>query len=616
MISETNAGPGGRAPEPDSPEAVATLPDGPAPEPGVSHYLRHYFGPLLLFLFLLRMTTTVAWLGLLMPIPIDLTFPEGAVVSRAFDATQGLPVYQDWRQWPHAFAPYGPLTYYPVGWAARLIEHATPRDIYDLGRSQSMICILALCVILTWMSRRVGMPRVWWLIPAALLLSWDHPLSFIVSYRPDAPAVMFSLLGLALMLGGPPTRRRMAAVFLALSLSMWFKMLAWGMIATAIWWVWRERGWKRTIAPMAVFGGANLLLATALNFALGGRLFLNLIDSLDNGVDFTNWVRFYLNLFNLDAEELKLDPFPIPKLILITGVAYAIRRLVKGGARQPKGPLWVGMVATWTSATLLGLKEGADINYYVETFAVASMVAASFAHALWAGGVSFRPRRREVLVGGVVLLVLFLSLLSYGWREAFVGPVGLEADPHALAKWWGKALVGAVIFLISFLILSRRGWREALVVGLILPLFIVENWYALHSIRDDLRAVKKMWGEPAFAINLRMIKGELLTGNPFLAMIRPAPPTVMDHVQYRILIDRGKIDPQILRDKIRRQDFDAIIFASKEIEIENPTWLQEETVRLIYHYYYVSEPERIANVTTLRPKLSPGFPRASRPGPG
>jgi hypothetical protein len=66
---------------------------------------------------LARLLFAAALICLALPGLWDNSYPEGALAARAWDAARGLPVYQDWREWPHAFAPYSPLTYYLPAWA-------------------------------------------------------------------------------------------------------------------------------------------------------------------------------------------------------------------------------------------------------------------------------------------------------------------------------------------------------------------------------------------------------------------------------------------------------------------------------------------------------------------
>lgn len=497
------------------------------PARDVAFFRNKYLGPMMVLIHFFRVATTFIWLGALLPIQIDLSFPEGALVARAHDAMHGRPVYQDWREWPHAFAPYGPLTYYPVGWVARALGSEThPMRIYTIGRVQSLLAIIGICAILGWITRRAGMKRWWPLVAIAFFITWDHPLNFMLTYRPDAPEVMFSLGALAAMMGGGPTVRRSLAVFAALSLSMWFKPTAWGMVFTAVWWIGRERGWLKGIAAGAAFGAANLLMAAALNHATRGALFLNMIDSLDNGLEWENWLGFYT------------DRVVVPKIFLLGGLFYAARRLMKSGASAPMAPLWVGVILTFILASLLGLKAGADVNYYVEPYAIACVVATSLGHSLWTGEAAIRPF-----------------------------------------------------------------WREGILLGFFLPLLVYENGRTLSSVRKDLITAREVWGEPLCAPLVREIPGEILIGNPFLALIRPSIPTVMDQVQYNILVGRGRIDGGILLRKIQNQDFDAIIYAADNVSQNKPNWIDSRAMTEIERRYIITETK--GNLTFMRPRQEP-----------
>src|SRR5690242_15935341 len=111
---------------------------------------------------LLRLAVLCVWLGMIVPEHPDLSFPEGALVGRALDVARGESPYHDWRLWPHAFAPYPPLAYYPAGWAARALAGPAPapHTVYMVGRSFSLLAMLGVFTLIYLFGRRLGLSRV------------------------------------------------------------------------------------------------------------------------------------------------------------------------------------------------------------------------------------------------------------------------------------------------------------------------------------------------------------------------------------------------------------------------------------------------------------------------
>src|SRR5262245_11915078 len=120
---------------------------------------------LILILLFLKALAGIVRLSALVNYPMDITFPEGAVVARAWDVAQGRGPYHDWRKWPHAFSPYGPLTYFPVGWVSRITGTAHPREIFAVGRIQSMLALAGVIITIWFLCATLG------LHPSARLLA-------------------------------------------------------------------------------------------------------------------------------------------------------------------------------------------------------------------------------------------------------------------------------------------------------------------------------------------------------------------------------------------------------------------------------------------------------------
>lgn len=446
---------------------------------------------------------------------VDASFPEGAVVARAWDVAQGRPAYTDWRLWPHHFAPYGPLTYYPAGWLVRFFRAVggadfadTPRVLYGIGRLQSIAALVGIGVLMVFMLRAVRVRAAWAVAAAALVSMWTPLLEFVMSYRPDAPQVFFSMLALTIAMRGPPTPQRILGALAALQASMWFKPTAWGMIAALALWIAtgedRARGRTRAAMWIGGFGLAGLLAALALNFATEGRLFLNMLGSLDNGWDFTNLSAFYTRAAGL------------PGLTLLGGVllAVVVRGRLKGDSDEAASLrlLCLALMLAFLTTSAQNFKVGADINYYLET----------------------------CVLSGVVLAWGFSRL----WDSDSLSTRGL-------------------------------GLREAAFIGILIPTL---GWNAMRETRyavEDLPGFVRSWGLTTLELRVESTPGPLFGTNPYFLMTRPEFPTVLDQIQYRILFERGRLTDDALIERIESRAFVAVIVSQADVDPDNPEKLPD-----------------------------------------
>ena len=450
---------------------------------------RRFLAPLLFVLLLARIAATAIQLLFLIPTTLDISFPEGAVVARAVDVAHGTLPYHDWRSWPHAFAPYGPLTYYPVGWLAGLSSSPpSAKQVYGLGRMQSLLFLAGICVLIAGFTKELGNPIAWGSAGIAAFLMWLPLAEYATSYRPDAPQVFFALLALWIATRGPARGPRIVASLACLWISMWFKPSSWGIAAALAYWLGRERGTRQALVWAATFGLSGLLLAAILNWRWDGLLFLNMIGSLDNGWKFGNVPAFYSHL-----------PL-LPGIILLSGVCLAIYPR-PGNAGSPRRSLILAaLVGSFAATTLQNLKVGADINYYLEPYALACAVTVWGIARLWRGETRLGPR--------FGILILALAVLP-----AFV---------------WD----------------STKGWV---------------------ALPAELKQLRRTWESPRIVARIGETDGPILTSNPFLAVAKPDPPTILDHVQYMILLRRDRLSDAGLLDRLQRKEFSLVILPTKDL---------------------------------------------------
>lgn len=442
-------------------------------------------------LFVLRLAAMLVRFGHLIPVKIDISFPEGALVARAWDVAHGESPYEDWRHWPHQFAPYGPLTYATAGWFSRLAGEPAPAKIYTTGRVQSVLSLILIGALLFYFARRLGLSSLWSLACPVAFIVWLKLMEFVMSYRPDAPQTLLSLGALAIAMSGRARGWRFVAAFALLWISFWFKPTGWGMLFALAYWVARDRGWRITTVALAVFGGLGLAGAFAMNAATDGLFFLNLIGSLDNGWRPMNVPGFYARLPALVG------------LILIGGMISALAALLKNrtGNVSESRQFMLAFVLVYITATALNLKVGADINYYLETYALACV--------------------------------------------AFV---------------WGAAK------LIEFQTAREMNFARAATVAGLLAAFAWDAALEFSELPSHTAGLRKVVKSYPILKEAATIEGEILTTNPMLALARPAPPTIMDHVQFGILASRGNLDCDELLSKLERREFAAIILSRGDFE--------------------------------------------------
>lgn len=427
-----------------------TPPEVPSPSsaaPGetldIQRFRRLYLGPLVTLLLVFKVGVALVWLGMTLPIQWDLTFPEAAVVVRAEEVARGETPYHDWVEWPHGFAPYGPLTYYTTGLAARL---AGGDDLFTttrlIGRIQSQLALAGLLALSVLLLRRMGLSWAWSAYGIAAALAWEPLFGYVVSFRPDAPQVFFALLALYVASGGGgESRPRSLLALAALYVSLWFKATSWGMLAAMSFWLWRGCGGTRAATRLALFVLAGLIPVLLLNRMWEGRLWMNLVGSLDNGIDLEN--------FALITSKLTLGAW----FILLFGGSVAALQWMRAPMESPRFLLALGTLCSLAATLVTTLKVGADSNYYLEPFVLCGAWTVYGIRELWvlpeeatAGGdVRLISVRREIPL--TILLLPFLLFIS--GRSLISARTDLEKarslwkEPAVLAR--AKTIEGPVL---------------------------------------------------------------------------------------------------------------------------------------------------------------------------
>lgn len=495
----------------------------------IQRFRRLYFGPFVSFLIVLKVLVALVWLGMTLPIQWDLSFPEAAVVARAMDVARGEVPYHDWVEWPHAFAPYGPLTYFTAGWIGRIVGGENlVETVRTVGRIQSQVSLLGLLVLSALLLRRMGVRWVWALFGIGAALAWESLFAYVVSFRPDGPQVFFSVLGLYIAAGGTGESRGRASLALgALFISFWFKATSWGILAALVFWLWRGCGPARTAIRLSLFAAAGMIPALLLNALWEGRLFQNLVGSLDNGADLQNFATIFF--------QIGLGAW----FILLLGGANAFLHWLKSPMESPKFFLALATLCSIAATLLATLKVGADINYYLEPFVLCAVWTVYAVWELWElpgeeVGRRERPRaelRREIPL--TILLLPFLLIMC------------------------GRSLMG-----------DEESGRDS----------------AIQSIRK----VHALWAEPPIIQRVKALDGPILTTFPCLVLESGGPPSILDHYQYRVLADRGLLKRSDLLNRLRSGEFDAVVIEGSQSGLGGEYFLPEFEATLFANYF-VSE---------------------------
>jgi hypothetical protein len=345
------------------------------------------------------MVLALIWFAMLIPMQRDISFPEGALAMRALDAAQGRPVYQDWHNWPHAFAPYGPLTYYLPGWLLKFSPGAPGiAGAYLVGRLLSYLSIVLMVGGVCWAVFRAG-AGWWWGVPAlALAMRWQAVWEYCTSFRPDAPRTLLTLLAVGCVTGREPTRRRIALALGLLWISFWLKPTAFGVLLALLLWLWRARGLRLAALAATAFGGAGLGLFALLDWHWRGLLKLNMVDSLRNGLDL-GYLRNYVGGMTRPVDFL----MPLASLLALL---YAVR-CRRDATLQPLLPLLLAVPLSYANALAQGLKVGADRNYFLEPLVLAAVFGGWWLARQWRATDGLQDARRtpwrEVLLLGCAL---------------------------------------------------------------------------------------------------------------------------------------------------------------------------------------------------------------------
>ncbi len=439
-------------------------------------YRVRYFVPLLLSLIAVRAVTSLAYGVALVPFKPDITFPEGAIVYGAGRVAAGQSPYTDWREWPHYFAPYGPLLYYPVGIIARMFGSGATHDlIYKIGRIQSVASLLGIAMAVVFISGRLSITRFAQWLPAGLLfVCSDEIIQFAVTYRPDSPQVFFSMAALAVVLSGSPTRARALTAYTLLFIAFWFKPTSWGMALALGYWVGAAHGRRAGMLAIFAFAAAGLLLFALINWMMEGRLWLNMVVSMDNGM-YPNAILVFWGMFRW-------------AFILTFLIAAATAIMIFRG-RASATPVQKAIAAAWSCSHLATFiqcqKVGADSNYLLEPFTLSAVMAVlGITTAFSIQNTNARWARETIF------LVVILPVMTY---QCGAGIVTFRRDMKTVVSHWEHYAFAKKIASKGGPILARESYWP--LIGSTIPTIMDPRHYGLLVQRgrlDDSEIIQRV----------------------------------------------------------------------------------------------------------------------------
>lgn len=554
----------------------------------VAAYRARYGGLFAVLLALGVIAAHAVTLVALIPSKADLTFPEGALVARAADVAEGLVPYRDWREWPHAFAPYAPLTYYVPGTIARVSgggsgERSDVQRLYVIGRLQSAAGLLGIAVLMVAIARRLGLGWGWGMAAVAGFLHWRLLTVFCLSYRPDAPAVFFSVLALWIILGGRATWPRVICVFLALMTSMWFKPVSYAMTLVAFVWIARSRALGLAAVALGAYGALGLGAALLLNARFDGFLFSNMLGSLDVGLKIANSSGFF-----------GLAP-PTVSVLFLAGIGLASYRAVRDRSDPASGTFHLAAIASYVAMLMLHSRPGADVNYYLEPYVLCVLATVRWVAGLWRAPKSTPAQIKELGFLGLLLPPMIFPALGAGVTLAGLCAVGLGW----LGFRRGASLAPA----------SASALREIFLIVGVLPFCLLLGSRDIGLIRTRLEDARLRWHVPSLQREAEQAGGLVLSTLPSVTLAGSGRETLMDHVQFRMLNDRGLVSNREMIDRLESRSFAWIV-----VPVENETIRLEESLVLLgiffkgFRFPLLENYEQVRRqgpIAILRPKAEP-----------
>jgi len=351
-------------------------------------------------------------------------------------ARNGETPYHDFSRPPHVVALYGPLFYAVPGTVARLVNTSWIGTIV-CGRVYTYAAWFGVVVALYALGRQIGcevslaaMAGFMWLAGA---LAWQ----WAIAYRPDATALLLSLGALWLYqwrtssLALAATTALLVAAFLhkQTSIAIWLAI-----VATET----TQRRWGRAAA---MFGSWVVAVAVGVMVT----------QALSRGA-------FVKNAFG--AVMLWVSPaqvWGLLRMAIVGGIAAFAGGWLAGVVTRRDQRLTLlrrSYAFSFAFAVAISIKAGANLNYYLEPFAIACVLSAALVrHGADPAADNFAPR---IAIGWLGLAVVISGMTLWSrvghvseWWRAVVDHRVTRAQQaqewdrvtNCLGEWKGRVLV-------------------------------------------------------------------------------------------------------------------------------------------------------------------------------
>lgn len=334
----------------------------------------------------------------LLPVTGENVYPESAGVLAAQNWARGGPLYEDYRQPPYLMTAFPPLWYALLAGAAK-IGISDLNSLTLLGRFLSLASFFGVAGLGYRWNRRLGFSVSMAFLTPAIYFSLPVLLPWVVTARPDLPALFMGFLSLY-WVGLRPTSSRASMGGAVAALAFLAKHNAVAVpIAIVLWLLWSKR-WKQAGLFCAAWGlvaGTTLLI---FQVSSHGLLMLNLSGAKYGQFAFT-YVRDVLN-----------------RLLVPPGHGFAIALFAFGvfgfieSYRQRDERirlLNVYLVVSFALAILGSAAAGASVNYYLEPALAMAVLAPAALARLQA---EWRNESPLSCFAFVIVLVLLLPSLD------------------------------------------------------------------------------------------------------------------------------------------------------------------------------------------------------------
>jgi hypothetical protein len=323
--------------------------------------------------------------------PGEQTWPAAANAYVARRVQHGGELYGNWRVRPHVVTWYGPALYLPVAYLGRWLG-SDVQGLYMIGRWVSLLSTIGTCLLIVWALRtRPAAPPTIAMVMAIVFVTADDILArFDISFRADAPACFLTMFGLVLLIRSEKPSALYGSAFAFLLAFLYKQSSITGPVAAVLWhWLSgrRRKAAHYAILSLTLFAGT----AVSMNFATGGRYFLNTVQGLRGNGTF-----FALPFMLFEVARPAILPFTVALYVLAIETVERRWRLMTVAFA-------VSLVLTVAST----YRDGSSVNYYMPALAMACVVCGHQLGRWWA------ERRASPVAATAVTLTLALASVRY-----------------------------------------------------------------------------------------------------------------------------------------------------------------------------------------------------------